>query len=298
MQALLDGDIPRREAAALRAEIESCPRCHAEFQGWEILYDDLSALPALEPSPRFREKVLEQLRPQPKTSPVLAGLFGRRDARQHATSGELQEYLDGRLAARVSRRLESHLEGCTACRQEMEGLHQVVAQLDGLDPLAPSAGFGEAVMARLRIQQMAEVALAPTTRHERALAWIRDRLPSSNRGWAAALGLGMAPAVVMALVIHSVFSFELVTVRSLLSFMGFKLTHLMGGLMSGLEGVVASTPVLGQALGYLQAVGGSPPLLAGLAVAISGTTLFAAWILYRNLIRPSGEEGHHVQVSF
>lgn len=297
MQALLDGDLPAREARQLRVEIDACPRCSAEFEGWQTLFDDLGDLGELQPSVHFQDRVLSRVE-APKRRPALAGLLGRRNERVHATGEELLEHLDGRLAARDSTRIEAHLEECTACRAEMEGYHSVVSRLEGLDRLAPSPGFGEAVMASLRIQQMAAVAMAPTTRSGRLMAWVRGHLPSSSRGWAVALGVGTAPAVIAALVIHTVFSFEQVTLGSLFSFLGFKLSSLTRGMTAWLQGWAGSSPLVSPGLETLQALGGSPALLAGTAVLCSATVFGAAWVLYRNLIVPSREEGRYAQVSF
>ena len=297
MQALLDGELPAREARRLRVEIDDCPRCHAEFEGWQMLFDDLGDLSELQPSSHFQDRILDQVK-MPTPRPALAGLLGRKDDRSHATTDELLEQLDGRRAARASERLEAHRHECGACRTEMDGLHSVVSRLEQLEHWTPSPGFGEAVMASVRIQQLAAVAMAPTTRSGSVMAWLRAHVPSSNRGWAVALGVGTAPAVIAALVIHTVFSFEQVTLGSLLSFLGFKLSTAASGLTAWLEGWVGSTPVLTRGLEALQALGGTPSLLAAAAVLSSATVFGAAWVLYRNLIIPSGEEGRYAQVSF
>ncbi|MEJ2540833.1 MAG: zf-HC2 domain-containing protein [Gemmatimonadota bacterium] len=296
MQALLDGEFPAREASALRSEIAACARCSAEFEAWETLFDDLGELPAFEPSVHFGDRVMDQLS-IPARRPALAGLLVK-DAPGHATPEQMLEHLDGRLAARTSVRLEEHLEACAACRGEMEGYHSLLSRLDGLQEFAPSPGFGEAVMASVRIQQMAAVVMAPTTRSGRIVSWVREHLPSSSRGWAAALGVGTVPAVIAALVIHTVFSFEQMTLGSLLSFVGFKLSTLGSGMTAWLQGWIGSTPVLTRSLDVLQALSASPTMLAAAAVLSSATVLGAAWILYRNLIVPTGEEGRYAQVSF
>jgi len=296
IQALLDGDLPAREAHALRAEAESCPRCRAELEGWEILFQDLGSLPVLAPSESFRDAVLDQL-PEPRRQRLLATLFGRRDARGHASAEELQEHLDGRLAARASVRLEEHLGRCAACRSELESLHAVVAGLESLPALAPSSGFAEAVMARYRVEQLAQVAMAPTSRRGRVLAWARSRVPSSGRGWAAALGAATAPAVTLALALQAVFSHDLVTVGNLISFLGFKLSSLLETVTGAVSGWASDYALLGRAWDVLQIVAASPSLAATLAVAATGTCLAAGWILYRNLVLPAGEEGLYAQAS-
>ncbi len=296
MQALLDGELSVQEAASVRLELDRCPRCRAEFEGWEVLFHDLEELPVLVPSLGFQDRVLSEL-PVPGHHRLLAGFFGRRDAREHATSGELQEHLDGRLAARESTRLEEHLDRCAACRAEMEALHNVVTALEKLPVLAPSPDFRETVMARLSIQRMAEVAMAPTTRRERLAAWVRGRIPSSSRGWAAALGAGTAPAVVLALAVQAIFSHELVTLGNLLSFLTFKLSGLVNVVSEALAGLVADHALLGQAWSVVQTVAASPALTAGTVAAVSGSCLAAIWVLYRNLVFPSGKEGGYAQAS-
>lgn len=292
MQALLDGELSPREARTLRAELDGCPRCRAEFEGWQLLFDELEELPALAPSAHFGDRVLESL-PVPERRPVLTRLFGRRSAQGHASSTELQEHLDGRLAARSAARLEEHLAGCARCRSEMDGLHRVVRELDALPTVAPSPDFGEAVMAAVRVQLMTEMVMAPTSRWERALRWLRSRVPSSGPGWAAVLGVGTAPAVVLALVVQAVFSHELVTVGNLAAFLGFKLAGLWDATLALMPRALIDNPVL-SALGTGAAwLSASPALMAAAAVAVSGTVLGATWILYRNLLLPGMEDGAH-----
>lgn len=295
MQALLDGDLPDREAAAVHAEIAECTRCRAEFEGWQTLFGELGDLELHAPSADFEARVLENL-PAPRRQRLLAGIFGRSDDRAHATSEELQEHLDGRMAARASARLEEHLGQCAPCRTEMDGLHQVVTRLDGLTAFEPSPGFGEAVMARLRIQQMAQVALAPTSRRDRIVAWLRARMPSTGRSWGAVLGLGTVPAVTAALALQAVFSHDLVTLRNLVSFVGFKLSGVVDALAGAVEGVVADSTLLSRFWDVVQAIGASPTMTAGTVALAFGSCLAALWVLYRNFIVPNGEE-RYAQVS-
>jgi anti-sigma factor RsiW len=294
MQALLDGELSDREAAALRVELDRCNRCGSEFLAWQALFDDLGELTLLEPSPALREGVLENL-PRPERQRVLAGLFGRRDARAHATSTELQEHLDGRLVARESARLEEHLAACTSCQREMDALYDLSTRLSALPTLEPSPGFAEGVMATVRIQEMTRLVMTPTSRWDRAVAWARAHVPSSRQGWAAALGVGVVPAVTFALVLNAVFSSPLVTVGSLVSFLGFKLGDLWQATLSALpQGMLESQAVSWLATGF-QLATASPTIAAATAAAISGTVLASVWILYRNLSDTTFEEGSYAQ---
>ena len=122
-------------------------------------------------------------------------------------------------------------------------------------------------------------------------------MPASGRGWAAALGMGTAPAVVVALAVQAVFSHELVTLGNLLSFLTFKLSGILDGVSGMLAGLVAENALLGQVWAVAQTVGASPALTAATAAALSGTCLGAVWILYRNFVFPSGKEGRYAQAS-
>ena len=152
-------------------------------------------------------------------------------------------------------------------------------------------------MASFRIQQMAAVAMAPTSRRGRVMAWLKARKPSTSKGWAAVLGVGTAPVVTFALALQAVFSNELVTAGNLISFIGFKLSRAVAPLGSALQGLAADNALAMSALNFMSAVGASAPLMAAAAVAVVGTCLGAAWVLYRNLVFPVGEEGRYAQVS-
>ena len=152
-------------------------------------------------------------------------------------------------------------------------------------------------MAGFRVRQMAAMAMAPTSRRERMAAWVRARVPSSSKGWAAVMGAGTAPVVTLALALQAVFSHELVTFGNLLSFLALKLGGVTAPLRHFLEGLAAQHAWIGSAVEVAAQVTGSAPLFAGTAVAVLGTCLAASWILYRNLVLPLGEEGRYAQAS-
>lgn len=283
MQAFLDGDLPREDAASVQAHVDGCVGCRSELEAWEALFDELGELPLLTPSPAFRTRILQ--------SPSVAGEARTRKRRaadvavvgDHVASGRLQDHLEGRLAARVSTRIDAHLDNCAVCRSELAALRRVSLALDELGHVAPSAEFGERVLATWRVEQLARVAMAPTTRWGRVVAWARTHAPSSRQGWAAALGVATAPAVVAILVIQAVFSSPLVTVGNLFAFFRLKSGDLVTALVArgaGLLETAGLEPAVRAALDALQ----SPPVAAGAATVASFLTFAALWVVYRFLI--------------
>jgi anti-sigma factor RsiW len=296
LQALLDGDLPAGEAREAHVHAEACRACAVRLERWEALFLKLEDLPALSPSPAFRARIVEALPRRAGAGARVRGWLGLdNDARQpaHVGPARLQEFMEGRLVARTAARVEAHLDGCAVCRLELEGHRAVALALESLPALAPTEVFAERVMAGVRIEQLARAALAPTTRTARIAAQLKRLVPSSSRGWAAALGVGVAPIVTAALVTWSVFSHPLVTAGSLASFVWLKTSALAGGLAQGLAGPLLENALFRQVWSLLTAVAQSPTLAAASAALLSGAVLFALWVLYRNVFSSHlGERGY------
>ncbi|MDT8368282.1 MAG: zf-HC2 domain-containing protein [Longimicrobiales bacterium] len=284
MQALLDGELSPAEAAEVRAEIEACVRCSAEFEAWELLFGDLESLPALAPSDHFRERVLAHLPDEGRG--FLGARAAAREISRHLEDDVIQGYLDGRLAARAASRANRHLDGCAICRGEMEGYRQVARALEGLPELTPSTGFAEAVLAEVRIRELAAVAMAPTTAPGRIVAWLRAHAPSSRQGWAAVFGASVAPVFTLLLLIRSIFSHELVTLGNLATFVRLRSSGVvtwLGTIAEEAVAIAADRWIPGFVLESLTRIGSSPTLLgtsAGLAAVVM---VASVWILHRNL---------------
>jgi hypothetical protein len=113
------------------------------------------------------------------------------DATGHLPYWTLEQMADGGLS-HVERTLaEQHLRSCGRCTAELEGARAVIAALEGLPQLAPSAVFSQAVMARVQIAPAAAPALAPAPARAR---WF----PALSRGWMALLALLLVPLPVLA----------------------------------------------------------------------------------------------------
>jgi anti-sigma factor RsiW len=296
LQALLDGALSADEARASDAHVRSCAACHTRLETWQTLFAELDDLPSLAPSPSFQERVLEATPQRVGTGARVRGWLGIESegpARQHVSPPRLQDFLEGRLAARTSARVEAHLDGCTVCRTELADYRAVARAVEALPHLAPSETFSERVMASVRIGQLARTALAPTTRRGRVAAWLRRAVPSTRRAWAAVLGAGVTPAVTVALVAYAVFSHPLVTVSTLGSFVWLKATGLTTSLGESALTPLQEQAFLTEAWSMFEALVQSPELAASLATLVSGLTLGALWVLYRNVIASHpGESGH------
>jgi anti-sigma factor RsiW len=72
LQDLLDGDLPARHVARVRAHVDTCAACTGELDAWRGVYARLSALDGFAPAPGFAERVLARLRAAPAVTRVPA----------------------------------------------------------------------------------------------------------------------------------------------------------------------------------------------------------------------------------
>jgi hypothetical protein len=268
------------------------------MEAWEHLFEDLSALPAHAPSPAFRERILETLPRRTGAAARVRGWLGLEgEATAHIGSPRLQDFMDRRLGARTAARVEAHLDACAVCRLELDGFRAVARSLEYLPRLEPSADFAERVLAEVRIGQLARTVQAPTTTRERVLAWLRRAVPSTPRGWAGALGTTVAPVATLALVVYTVFSHPLVTLGNLLSFAWLKGSNLADRVVDGVSAPVRDNALVLEAWALVEQTLQSPTLTAAAAALMSGLTMAALWILYRNVFASHLEDGGYAHLS-
>lgn len=280
MQALLEGDLPQRERARAEEHLASCARCAAEMEAWSSLFRELDGLPGLAPAPGFADRVMDQIAPLPLAA-RLREWWGARASASHPDGHRLQEWLDGRLAARSAVRIEAHLAGCSACAREAAAWRDTFAALDRVERFAPTEGFAQRVMAQTRVP-----APAPTRVPEwrRALAGARGFVPQSRRAWAAVSGVALTPAVTLGLVLWTVLSHPALTPGALVSFAWWKASELSAAAWSALASRALESEGLFQIYALLGSLAVSPAAVAAVALALSAGTVVASWILYRNLV--------------
>jgi hypothetical protein len=103
----------------------------------------------------------------------------------HLTEWTLEQLAEGTLSERDEAEALGHVEACGRCSAELDGFRALFAALEGLPRFAPSAGFGDAVMARVRVAPRANPAV------ERVRRW----LPKTRRGWMMLAVALVAPAL-------------------------------------------------------------------------------------------------------
>lgn len=114
------------------------------------------------------------------------------DATGHLPFWTLEQLAEGDLGHAERTLAEQHLRSCAHCTAELSSARALIAALEGLPAVSPSASFADAVMARVVIAPQAQAAAAAEPAREAKRGW----LPASLRGWAvltAVLTVVMAP---------------------------------------------------------------------------------------------------------
>jgi len=301
VQALLEGELSVSERARVEEHLAACARCAAEVDGWRTFFEGLQDLPTLAPREGFTERVLDGIdvtAPQPLAARVrarLLALVGTRDG--HPEDGRLQDLTEGVLPARQAARVRSHLDACPTCTSQADSWRIVMDRLGGLDRLAPSEGFAERVMARVRVPTPAP-AVQRVPEWRRALAWAGRLVPRSRKAWAALSGVAVTPAATLGLLLWTVFTHPALTPGALLSFAWWKASELAslgwGALASR---AMESAQVFG-VFSFFQSLALSPTSLVAAFLAFSAGTLLAVWVLYRNLVNALPADAGHAHTSY
>lgn len=179
---------------------------------------------------------------------------------------------------------EAHVKECAACASDLEAARAVIASLDALPHLEPSAGFADAVMSRVAMP-----GAAPAAAPARARRW----LPQTRRGWARAGAWALAPLAPLALLFGWILTQPMVTAGGLwemgTGWAGERLWSLTVGAAdmvarSGAVGWIADTA---DALAALSATNlGVALLVTAAAIPVSG------WTLLRLFRTPLGGTTH------
>ena len=106
------------------------------------------------------------------------------------TLERLSSYLDGELSAEESRAIESHLEGCSKCRTELDGLQRVVQGLHSFERVAPPSFMESSILQ--------QVSLEAARRKRRESSFLRI-IEASGRG---NIALGFAVVFSLAAIVY------------------------------------------------------------------------------------------------
>jgi anti-sigma factor RsiW len=295
IQEFLDQALPPGEEAAVRDHLLVCSRCRSEVEEWSAVFAGLESLPELEPSPAFSREVLGALPVRrPLAARVRAWVTGGADAGAHLPPERIQDLLDGLFPSRVAARVQAHLAACERCAGEVRRWEGLYEGLEGLARVAPSPGFADGVMARVRVPVPAP---APRLAHlpARIRTWLTGLLPRTRRGWAVAGGVASAPTITLAALFYQVFSHPLLSLGTFATYAYWKASALVGALVTLLaEGLVESVALF-RVYTMVETLAASP-VLAGLGgLVFTLLSAGALWVLHRNLVTPSPPEGHHAR---
>jgi anti-sigma factor RsiW len=308
IQAFLESELPKAEAALIREHLSSCARCEAEVEAFRLLFAELGELPELAPSEHFAERVMGELpgrlaRPLVRETEAAASgagfagwlrarLPGARSTTDHPPSGWLQDYVEGVAPRRQRTRVEAHLAACSTCETEAAEWRNLFGRIEALPEFAPSGDFGERVMARVRIPEPAATPAPADPLRTRAVDLARRIRPKSRRGWAIAGGIAMAPGVALATVGYLIMAHPLLTFGYLAAFLWWQVSGALSAFAGGFAGWLMENVTTFQAYSAVEALLASPAIAALSLLTLGGLMLAALWIVYRNLILTPTVAGH------
>ena len=219
----------------------------------------------------------------------------------HPGSEALETYAEGAMEDADRAVLESHLMSCVRCQGEVEEWRSLFATLEILPRFAPSSGFAERVMARVRVpdpsaawrtQVLAQVAAAG----QRVGHW----LPRTTRGWAFVTALLAIPALIGGGLIVWLLTRSYVSADALwiaaVSTVDNGAQRLGSSLVSSAMQSSIATWLAANVGAFLETAG-----MRGLGIAIalaSLLTVLSIYVLYRNLFRTPTRESSYVTYSF
>ena len=307
IQALLEGELPTEELEAFEEHVASCAGCRSEVEAWRLLFSELGQMASLAPASEFVDGVMSRVDipapqavrdvPQKAHSWTLVpwaarvrGWVARSTVGQHVSDTRLQDLADRALPAHAAARASEHLAACETCESSLFGWRAVMTALRSLPALAPSEGFADRVMARVRLR-------AATAARSRAgvLAWGRALRPRGARGWALVGGAVAAPSVLVGAVAYFVMAHPLLTAEYLLSYVWWRTSEALTALGVGIFDGLLETVTVFRTYAFVDLLATSPAALAAAATAFTILWAGALWVLYRNLLSAPEAVLRHVR---
>ena len=270
----LDGELDPAARAAFEAEAAADPALTAELRAFGSLFAAMRSMEPVVPPTDLEVSVIASLRTRPThLRRVWTWLTG---SLHGSASGAFDAMLDGRLTTRQAGALAALAARDQEAARVLSGWHRLGRELSRLPEFAPSHGFADRVMARVRLPEAAPSRAA-------ALGLLRGLWPRRQERLAAASGIAFGPSAAVAGIAYMLFANNpLVTLSNLGSFLWSKSREALLGVSQGLIDAGANFPVAVGGSGFTGMV--SEPAILGGLLLLGGLTLASAWILYRNFV--------------
>lgn len=312
MLSYLDGGLSAAERNAFEAELAADPGRAREVEDHRALAAALDEMAAYAPSGDFRARVLAYLN---TPDPWWVRLRRRFRGAPEPMSNVFTAFLDEGLTARRSREFTAFAARDPEAAAALAGWKRIFAQLESLPGLAPSEGFADRVMVRLRLPEQEQAARpkvaraggrwgpralpplrSPSRYRELATAWVDARWPTPRDRFAVTSGMAVGPVAVFLVTLHMLSGNPLLTTSSVASFLRTR----AGGAVSRLTDAVSGNPAADFAIGRVSGLQDAwtvngPTFAAGLTL-FGVLTFLSAWILYRNVVKVPPTENRHVSV--
>lgn len=194
----------------------------------------------------------------------------------HLTDWTLEQLAEGMLPEAEQASAAAHLADCARCTAELEAYQALYAALGEVPRFAPSAGFQDAVMARVRIPQPSPV-----------WVWLQSWMPSTRRGWAMAGVAVAAPAVGLVALVLWLLSQPVVAGGALGEWVRLASASVVSAVFGvGVEWGVRSG-VFGWAQAALEAARDVPLETLGILIAVLAVAIpLSVWSLVRLIRAP------------
>ena len=271
--AYLDGELSPADRAAFQAEAAADPSLQAELRVFRSIFASMKDLESPAPPSDLEVTVIAALQTRPTPLHRLWNWFA--GSLHGPPASPFDAILDGRLTTRQAAALSSLAARDAEAARVLAGWRRLGRELLRLPEFAPSDGFADRVMARVRLPE------APPSRAG-ALVRLRSLLPRRQERLAAASGIAFGPTAAVAGMAYLLFANNpLVTLGNLGSFLWNKGQDAFLGVSQGL--IDAGVGIPAAPGGFAGMV--SAPAIAASLLLVGGLTLASAWILYRNIFR-------------
>ena len=311
MLSYLDGTLSAVERDAYEAELAANPARRREVEDHRALVATLDELAAHVPSGDFRVRVLAHLN-TPES--WWARLWRRLAGAPETMSNVFAAFLDEGLTARQARALTAFVAGDAEAADAMAGWKRLFGDLESLPGFAPSEGFADRVMVRLRVREQRRAdrpeAAGAGRRRARALpsppplsryrklvtAWVDARWPTPRDRFAVTSGMAVGPVAVFLFTLHMLSGNPLLTTSNVASFLRIRAGGAVSQLTDAVSGNTAANFAIGRVSGLLETWSANGTTFAAGLVLFGVLTFLSAWILYRNVVKVSRSENRYVSV--